>query len=83
MQLVEVINEDYNDFISLSSKLMNVDGAVLRMRTSLLSVKVQPPSLSQLSHGCCNPALLVTYSTEGTGLKQSAACTTLTADALL
>ncbi|KAK9837983.1 hypothetical protein WJX74_008999 [Apatococcus lobatus] len=38
-KLVEVINEDYNDFISLSSKLMNVDGAVMRMRASLLSVK--------------------------------------------
>ncbi|KAK9863414.1 hypothetical protein WJX84_010713 [Apatococcus fuscideae] len=38
-KLVEVINQDYNDFISLSSKLINVDGAVMRMRMSLLTVK--------------------------------------------
>eukprot|EP00884_Botryococcus_braunii_P005660 jgi/Botrbrau1/15095/Bobra.0255s0008.1 len=38
-KLVEVINEDYNDFISLSTKLVNVDGAVLRMQKPLLEVK--------------------------------------------
>ena len=38
MQLVEVINEDYNDFVSLSTKLVNVDGAVLRMQKPLQEV---------------------------------------------
>jgi hypothetical protein len=42
-QLVEVINEDYNDFISLSTKLVNVDGAVMRMQKPLLEVKVTVP----------------------------------------
>ena len=32
---MEVINEDYNDFVSLSTKLVNVDGAVLRMQKPL------------------------------------------------
>ena len=38
VQLVEVINEDYNDFVSLSSRLVNVDGAVLRMQRPLQEV---------------------------------------------
>ena len=38
LQLVEVINEDYNDFVSLSTKLVNVDGAVLRMQRPLQEV---------------------------------------------
>jgi len=42
LQLVEVINEDYNDFVSLSTKLVNVDGAVLRMQRPL---QVTPPPL--------------------------------------
>lgn len=37
-QLVEVINEDYNDFVSLSTKLVNVDAAVLRMQRPLQDV---------------------------------------------
>ena len=40
VQLVEVINEDYNDFVSLSTKLVNVDGAVLRMQKPLLELRV-------------------------------------------
>lgn len=40
LQLVEVINEDYNDFVSLSTKLVNVDGAVLRMQAPLLDLQV-------------------------------------------
>lgn len=39
-QLVEVINEDYNDFVSLSTKLVNIDGSVLRMQKPLLELKV-------------------------------------------
>ncbi len=40
-QMVEVINEDYQDYVSLSAKLVNVDGAVLRMRKPLLELKVR------------------------------------------
>jgi hypothetical protein len=39
-QMVEVINEDYSDYVSLSSRLTSVDGAVLRMRKPLLELKV-------------------------------------------
>lgn len=39
-KLVEVINEDYNDFVSLSTKLVNVDGVVTQMQKPLLSLKV-------------------------------------------
>ncbi len=40
VQLVEVINEDYGDYVSLSSRLVNVDGFVLRMRKPLVELKV-------------------------------------------
>ena len=39
-QLVQVINDDYNDFVALSTKLVNIDGAVLRMQKPLLELKV-------------------------------------------
>ncbi|BDA46634.1 Conserved oligomeric Golgi complex subunit 2 [Coccomyxa sp. Obi] len=38
-KLVEVINEHYGDFVSLSSKLVNVDSAVIRMQKPLLEIK--------------------------------------------
>lgn len=38
-KLFEVINEDYDDFVSLSTKLVNVDSAVLRMKKPLLEVQ--------------------------------------------
>jgi hypothetical protein len=38
--MVEVINEDYSDYVSLSSRLTSVDGAVMRMRKPLLELKV-------------------------------------------
>ena len=44
-QLVEVINEDYADFVSLSTKLVNVDGAVLRMQKPLQELRVTPVTL--------------------------------------
>jgi hypothetical protein len=47
-RLVEVINEHYADFVSLSSKLVNVDSAVLRMQKPLLEIQVPP--LCQHSH---------------------------------
>ena len=39
-RLVEVINEHYGDFVSLSSKLVNVDSAVIRMQKPLMEIKV-------------------------------------------
>ena len=41
-RLVEVINEDYADFVSLSSKLVNVDSSVARMQRPLLDIQVFP-----------------------------------------
>ncbi|EFJ16858.1 hypothetical protein SELMODRAFT_115746 [Selaginella moellendorffii] len=38
-ELVELINRDYNDFVSLSTQLVDVDGAVLRMRTPLQELR--------------------------------------------
>ena len=43
MQLVEVINDDYGDYVSLSSRLVNVDGFVVRLRKPLVELKVQNP----------------------------------------
>lgn len=39
-QLVEVVNQDYSDYVSLSTRLVNVDGAVLRMRRPLKDISV-------------------------------------------
>ena len=41
-RLLEVINEHYADVVSLSSRLVNVDTAVLRMQKPLLEIKVSP-----------------------------------------
>ena len=65
-KLVEVINEDYNDFVSLSTKLVNVDGAVTQMQKPLLSLKVLPRSMYAHSHASKSKlvgkaALLQTY----------------------
>lgn len=49
-RLVEVINEHYADFVSLSSKLVNVDSAVLRMQKPLLEVQVNPIHRSLAAH---------------------------------
>lgn len=38
-KLVEVVNEDYNDFVSLSTKLVNVDGSLARMQRPLLELQ--------------------------------------------
>jgi hypothetical protein len=40
VQLVEVLNEDYAEYISLSGKLGSVDGAILRMRQPLMDIQV-------------------------------------------
>ncbi|KAG2501945.1 hypothetical protein HYH03_000443 [Edaphochlamys debaryana] len=38
-KLVEVINEDYADYVGLSGRLANVEGAVVRMRKPLLDLR--------------------------------------------
>uniref|UniRef100_A0A7N0VGM5 Conserved oligomeric Golgi complex subunit 2 n=1 Tax=Kalanchoe fedtschenkoi TaxID=63787 RepID=A0A7N0VGM5_KALFE len=38
-ELVDLINRDYNDFVNLSTKLVDVDGAVVRMRAPLLELR--------------------------------------------
>lgn len=58
-RLVEVINEDYNDFVSLSTRLTNVDGAVLRMQRPLLELQVRvlaPPCAV-----CASSSVLAPY----------------------
>lgn len=39
-RLLEVINEHYADFVSLSSRLINVDTAVDQMQKPLLEIRV-------------------------------------------
>jgi hypothetical protein len=41
LQLVEAINEDYSDYVGLSSKLGGLEGAVVRMRQPLLDIQVR------------------------------------------
>eukprot|EP00897_Mesotaenium_endlicherianum_P006823 jgi/Mesen1/6169/ME000317S05297 len=38
-ELVELINRDYADFVNLTTKLVDVDGAVLRMRLPLIELR--------------------------------------------
>ncbi|GFR52956.1 hypothetical protein Agub_g15629, partial [Astrephomene gubernaculifera] len=38
-KLVEVINEDYADYVGLSGRLANVEGSVVRMRKPLLELR--------------------------------------------
>ena len=42
-RLLEVINEHYADFVSLSSRLVNVDSDVQRMQRPLMEIKVSMP----------------------------------------
>lgn len=39
-QLVEALNEDYSDYVGLSSQLSGLEGAVVRMRQPLLEIQV-------------------------------------------
>ncbi|GKC30760.1 conserved oligomeric Golgi complex subunit 2, partial [Tanacetum coccineum] len=56
---VELLNRDYNDFVNLTSKLVDVDGALLRMREPLVEFREKvvgfrsdlEMSLSQLKSG--------------------------------
>ena len=47
LQLVEVLNEDYSDYVGLAGRLTNVEGAVARMRKPLMELKVWA---GQLAH---------------------------------
>ncbi|KAE8668942.1 elongation factor 1-delta 1-like isoform X1 [Hibiscus syriacus] len=38
-ELIDLINRDYADFVNLSTKLVDVDSAVLRMRAPLLEIR--------------------------------------------
>lgn len=38
-ELIDLINRDYADFVNLSTKLVDVDSAVLRMRAPLLELR--------------------------------------------
>ncbi|XP_028052219.1 conserved oligomeric Golgi complex subunit 2-like [Camellia sinensis] len=38
-ELVDLINRDYGDFVNLSTKLVDVDGAVVRMRAPLSEIR--------------------------------------------
>lgn len=38
-ELVDLINRDYSDFVSLSTKLIDIDASVVRMRAPLLEIK--------------------------------------------
>ena len=56
--LCQVINDDYNDFVSLSTKLVNVDGALARMQAPLLELQVRQllcfiGARSGSESGCC------------------------------
>lgn len=53
-QMVEVINEDYADYVSLSSRLANVDGAVLRMRKPLVELRVSNRGCQPWYAGFCS-----------------------------
>ena len=39
-QLVEVINQDFGDYVGLASRLNSIDGSVVRMKQPLLDIKV-------------------------------------------
>ncbi|KAJ7556196.1 hypothetical protein O6H91_05G073700 [Diphasiastrum complanatum] len=40
-ELVELINRDYTDFVNLSTKLVDIDGAMMRMRTPLQELRAK------------------------------------------
>ncbi len=46
-----MINEDYADFVSLSTQLINVDGAVARMQKPLTDLRVPLPAWSPSPSG--------------------------------
>lgn len=50
-QLVEVINENYNEFVGLGSQLSSVEGAVMRIRKPIQELKVWHGSTHILTFG--------------------------------
>jgi hypothetical protein len=62
-QLVEVINEDYADFVSLSTKLVNVDGAVLRMQRPLTEVQERLAGVERTLQVAAGPSICKDSST--------------------
>ena len=48
---MEVINEDYNDFVSLTTSLVNVDGAVKRMAGPLQEVSQKLGGVQSILQG--------------------------------
>ncbi|KAA8540689.1 hypothetical protein F0562_024392 [Nyssa sinensis] len=38
-ELIDLINRDYTDFVNLSTKLVDVDGAIVRMRAPLIEIR--------------------------------------------
>lgn len=49
-ELVELINRDYTDFVNLSTKLVDVDGAVLRMRMPLNELRARLVTVRESVH---------------------------------
>lgn len=43
-----MINEDYNDFVSLSTKLVNVDSSLQRMQAPLLELQARVPAAARV-----------------------------------
>lgn len=50
-ELVELINRDYTDFVNLSTKLVDVDGAVLRMRMPLNELRGKLLTVREIVNG--------------------------------
>jgi conserved oligomeric Golgi complex subunit 2 len=43
LQLVAVINEDYGEYANLSTRMVNLEGAVVRMQKPLTDLQVHTP----------------------------------------
>ena len=59
MQLVAVINEDYGEYANLSTRMVNLEGAVVRMQKPLTELQVRAPPRPQRLSGllqCCTQA---------------------------
>ncbi|PHU08809.1 hypothetical protein BC332_20669 [Capsicum chinense] len=50
--LIELINRDYADFVSLSTNLIDVDSSVVRMRAPLLEIREKLGSFRESLIGC-------------------------------
>lgn len=50
-RLVEVLNDDYDDYVGLSSRLVTVDGAVLRMTKPLHDIRDKLEGVEEVLRG--------------------------------